>query len=177
MEVQLTARTVVIKTIITHTVTYVIMGLFAYVVFDYPRLYSESELRHLMRPTNDPWVMAGPLFQPVRGLLFGIMFYVLRESIFRRKHGWLVMWMVLLVFGILGTFGPTPSSLEGVVYTALPLDLHLTGLPEILLQALLLSAVLFYWVNNPRKKAIRWIMGSAFLAALFLPALGLLFRK
>jgi hypothetical protein len=28
-----------------------------------------------MRPITDSWVMAGPLFQPVRGLIFALVFY------------------------------------------------------------------------------------------------------
>lgn len=111
----------VVKTIVTHTVTYFIMGLLASTIFDYARFFAESSLNLMMRQTNDPWVMMGPLFQPIRGILFGIVFYLLREPFFGKKSGWLVMWIVLVVVGIIGTFGPTPGSLEGMLFTVFPL--------------------------------------------------------
>jgi hypothetical protein len=101
----------VVKTAVTHSVTYVIIGLLASTVLDYTHFFAESSLALMMRPTSDAWVMGGPLFQPVRGILFGFVFYLLREPVFG-KHGWLVMWTVLLVGGIIGTFGPAPGSLE-----------------------------------------------------------------
>lgn len=164
----------VVKTIVTHTVTYFIMGLLASTMLDYTRFFAEPSLNLMMRHTNDPWVMVGPLFQPIRGILFGIVFYLLREPFFGKKNGWLVMWMVLVVVGIIGTFGPTPGSLEGMLYTVFPLWVHLRSLPEILLQSLFLSSILFYWVNHPQKKWLNWVMGIAFLILMSFPIIGLL---
>jgi hypothetical protein len=84
------------------------------------------------------------------------------------------MWITLVVVGIISPFGPTPGSIEGMIYTTLPMQFHLTGLPEVLLQALILSAVLFYWVNHPEKKWLNWAMGIVFVLMLLLPTLGLL---
>ena len=55
----------ILKTAVTHTVTYFIMGWLFSTIFDYTRLYAATSLNLLMRQTNDPWVMAGPLFQPI----------------------------------------------------------------------------------------------------------------
>ena len=164
---------IVLKTIVTHTVTYFIMGLLASTILDYPRFFAETSLNLFMRQTDDPWVMAGPLFQPIRGLLFGIVFYLLREPFFGKKHGWLLIWVVLVVVGILSTFGPAPGSVEGVLYTILPLSVHLRGLPEVLLQSLFLSLILFFWVTHP-KKWLNWVMGLAFVILMAMPLLGLL---
>jgi hypothetical protein len=168
------AQEIVTKTVITHTVTYFLMGVLAYLVFDYPRLYAETSFKYIMRQTTEPLVMAGPLFQPLRGLIFGTAFFILRRSFFGQNRGWLRMWAALVCLSILGTFGPTPASVEGMIYTTLPLRLHLIGLPEVLLQAFLLSFIVFYWVSNPRKRWLRWVMGSLFCLALLLPTLGLL---
>jgi hypothetical protein len=108
----------VAKTIVTHTVTYFIMGLLASTILDYPQFFAESSLNLMMRPTSDPWVMVGPLFQPIRGFFFGIVFYLLREPFFGAQNGWLIIWSVLVGVGIIGTFGPAPGSLEGMLYTA-----------------------------------------------------------
>ncbi len=174
MQTRPTLFEVVVKTIVTHSVSYFIMGLLASTILDYARFYAESSLNLMMRQTNDPWVMAGPLFQPIRGILFGLVFYLLREPFLGKKNGWLVMWFTLVVVGIIGTFGPTPGSLEGMLYTVFPLWVHLRSLPEILLQSLFLSWILFYWVNNPQKKWLTWVMGIAFFILMALPILGLL---
>jgi hypothetical protein len=171
----ITTGQIVTKTVVTHTVTYFLAGVLAFFAFNYPHLYADTSLALLMRPTTDTFVMAGPLFQPIRGLVFGLVFSTLRGPFFGQQKGWLLMWAVLVALGILGAFGPAPGSLEGMIYTVLPFRLHLIGLPETLLQSLVLSFVVFHWVNNPRGKAFSWIMGSLFVLVLLLPTLGLLY--
>jgi hypothetical protein len=165
---------VVVKTMVTHTVTYFIIGLAAFWCIDYAQTFAEPGVRSLMRQTDEPVVMAGPLFQPIRGVLFGLVFYLLREPLFRARTGWLVLWFVLFVVGILGTFGPAPGSIEGMVYSTLPFRFHLECLPEIVVQALALAVLLWYWVNHPAKRWLTWVLGVAFMAVLLLPTLGLL---
>jgi hypothetical protein len=165
---------VILKTVVAHTVTYIIMGLLASTILDYAGFFAGSSLKVMMRQTSDPVVMAGPLFQPIRGVLFGIVFYLLREPFFGKKRGWLVMWLTLVILGILGTFGPTPGSLEGMLYTIFPLGVHLRGLPEVLLQSLFLSLLLFYWVNHPEKRWLNWVLGIMFFLLMAFPILGLL---
>ena len=164
----------VVKTTVAHTITYFIMGLLALAVLDYTRFFEDSSLNLMMRQTNDLWVMVGPLFQPIRGALFGFVFYVLRDSIFSKKNGWLVMWTVLVAVGIIGTFGPAPGSIEGMLFTVFPWWVHLRSLPEGLLQSLFLSLILFYWVNHPQKKWLNWVMGIAFVILMSFPIIGLL---
>ena len=168
-----TVAEIVVKTAVTHTVTYFIMGLLAVIIFDYAHLYADTSLNLLMRPINEPLVMAGPLFQPIRGALFGLVFYLLREPLFGKQNGWLVLWALLGVIGIAGTFGPAPGSIEGLIYTILPLRVHLKGLPEVVIQALFLSGMLYYWVNHRAKKWLNWVMGTGFFIVLLLPSLGL----
>jgi hypothetical protein len=134
-----TAPEIIIKTALTHTVTYFIAGVTAYTLLDYPSLLAETALGLSFRSLRDPIVIAGPALQPIRGLLFGFVFYVLKEPFFGLKKGWLAMWLVLGSIGILGTFAAPPGSIEGVIYTELPISLHLTMLPEILAQSFLLS--------------------------------------
>jgi hypothetical protein len=97
--------TLTVKTVTVHTVTYFFVGLLAFFVLDYRRWFAEPQMKAVMRPTDDPWVMAGPLLQPIRGLLFALAFYPLREVLFARKAGWLVLWLELVILGILSPFG------------------------------------------------------------------------
>lgn len=172
-----TVTGVIIRTITTHTITYFIMGVLASTLLNYGRMYAETSLNLLMRQTSEPLVMAGPLFQPIRGLLFGIAFFLVRDVVFGRKFGWLVMWIVLIIIGIISCFGPAPGSVEGMIYTIIPIRIQLEGLPEVILQALILSIVLAYWVNHPEKKWLNWVMGIAFFLVVLMPTLGLLFGQ
>ena len=103
----------VLKTAVAHTVTYFLAGVVAFFLFDYTRLFAETELRFLMRPVSDPMVAAGPLFQPIRGALFGLLFYSCRDSWMGLGRGWLVLWMMLVIVGVIGTFGPAPGCWKG----------------------------------------------------------------
>lgn len=166
--------TVVLKTTVVHTVTYFLVGLLALILLDYSTQYAETSLSLLMRQTTHPLVIAGPLFQPIRGALFGIAFYLLRKVVFQEKYGGLITWAILLIFGILSPFGPAPGSIEGLVFTTLPLSAHLTGQIEIYTQSLLLALVTVYWVNHPEKKWLTWVLIGLFSLTLLFPILGLL---
>jgi hypothetical protein len=172
---QPTFWSITLKTIVVHTITYFLVGALAFFIFDYSTQYAETSLSLLMRQTTHPLVIAGPLFQPIRGFLFGIAFYLLRELFFGKKYGWLIMWIVLVIIGILSPFGPAPGSIEGMIFTVLPLSSHLgLGLLEVYSQSFLLSAVVYYWVNHPQQKWLTWVLGAAFFLALLFPTLGLL---
>jgi len=162
-----------VKTIVVHTITYFIMGILAFNLLNYTQALSSGPLACFMRPANDPLVTAGVLFQPIRGLIFALAFYPLREVLFGRKNGWLIMWWTLIALGILSTFAAAPDSIEGMIYTTLPLP-SITSYIEIVPQAFLLSGILFYWVNHPEKKWISWVLGILFAIVILLPVLGLL---
>ena len=162
------------KTIISHTLTYFLMGVLAFHFLNYAELMAQPGAG--MRPITSPWVMAGPLFQPIRGLIFALVFFPLRGSLFGRKNGWLLMGWMLVALGILSTFGAAAGSVEGLIYTPTPVLLQLRGWLEVIPQALLLLALLCYWVNHPAKRWLNWTLGIVFFIAMALPVLGLLAR-
>jgi hypothetical protein len=161
------------RTIVVHTITYSLMGILAMTLFNYAEQSSRPAMSSWMRQTSDPIVMAGPLFQSIRGLVFALVFYPFREIFFTRKHGWLLMWWVLVGLGILSTFGPAPGSLEGMVFTTIPIRNQLTGWLEVVPQAFLLSAVLCYWVRHPKKQWLNWTLTAVFVVFVLLVVLGL----
>jgi hypothetical protein len=163
------------KTIVAHTLTYVFMGVLASHFLDYAAMYARPDSG--MRSFSSPWVMAGPLFQPLRGLIFASVFHPLRAFIFGRRNGWLLMAWMLIALGILSTFGPASGSIEGMVYTPAPILLQLRGWFEIVPQAILFSGLLCYWVNHPERKWLNWILGGLFFATMAMITLGLLMRK
>lgn len=167
---------IVARTAVVHTLTYFIVGLVAYSLFDYSTKFADPVLSSVMRQTNDPLVQAGVLFQPIRGVLFGLVFYLLRDVLFRQKNGWLKMWFTLVVIGIISTFGTAPGSIEGLIYTKARFDGLSGGGLEVLSQSFLLSVLVCYWVGHPEKRWLNWVLGILFFIALLLPALGLLAR-
>ncbi len=173
-ERQLTLSVLTLKTVIVHTITYFAAGFLAYTLGGYEKTFSEPPLSYLMRPTSDPWVMVGPLLQPIRGVVFALAFYPLRSVLFARSRGWLILWWLLLALGVLSTFGPAPGSVEGLIHTIIPPLDQILGLWEVLLQSFLFSSVLFYWVNHPGKRWLDWTLGIAFSVVMILPLLGLL---
>jgi len=173
-DANLTLGNITLKTMVVHTLTYFLAGLVAFNLFDYTARFAEPIYEVYMRPTNDPLVTAGVLFQPIRGILFGLVFYLLRGSIFKRKNGWLVAWFMLVVVGILSTFGPAPASIEGLIYTKLPIGSLPGGMAEVLTQPFLLASLPCYWVNHPGKRWVNVLLWILFAIALILPALGLL---
>jgi hypothetical protein len=162
------------KTAVCHTITYFFMGVLAFHFLHYAELIARPCSG--MRPLTDPLMRAGLLFQPLRGVLFALVFYPLRGCLFGRKHSWLLTGWMLIALGILGTFAAPPGSMEGLIYTTVPVWMQLRGWLEIVPQALLLSALLCYWVENPGKKWLTWLLTivfcllmAFFVFALFMP--------
>ena len=169
-----TFKSIVWKTTLVHTVTYFLMGLLALNFMGYTARFADPQVATYMRQTDNAWVAVGPLFQIVRGLLFGWAFFLLRQVVFARKSGWLIMWLVLVIIGILSPFGAAPGSIEGAIYTNLPIMTHVIGLPEVLLQALLLAVFTHLWVNHPYWKWMGWLFGILFILVVLMSTLGFL---
>ena len=91
---------IAIKTTLVHTVTYFVIGFLSFLFLDYSARYADPAVAVALRQTDHPMVAAGPLFQVLRGFLFGIVFYALRDLIFSKQRGWLTLWLVLLIVGI-----------------------------------------------------------------------------
>lgn len=50
--------------------------------------------------------------------------------------------MLFIVIGIIGTPAASPSSIEGVIYSKMPIWFHFFGLPEVLIQTLIFSILI-----------------------------------
>lgn len=159
---------------LVHTVTYFIVGLLSFLLLDYSAKYADQVVSASLRQTDHPMVTAGPLFQVLRGFLFGIVFYALRDIFFSRPRGWTTNWLVLIFVGILSPFSAAPGSIEGFVYSTLPLWFHIMSLPELLIQSFLLAFLTHYWVNHPEKKWLTVSFGIVFAIVTLLALLGIL---
>lgn len=125
-----------------HTVTYLVAGLVASRLLDYAWAFEQPVIRDYMKGFEDPAVGFGPWVQPLRGLVFGVVLLPIRGVLAAHPRGWLWLWGLLVGIGILGTPAAAPASIEGVIYSRLPLWYHLFGLPEMGLQTLAFSVLL-----------------------------------
>lgn len=121
-----------------HIFTYLICGVIFSALFHYDVLYQQSNVKYFMWPVGSSSNLIGPAFQIVRGLLFGVILLFLK-SVMQQKGGWFKLWIIIAGIGIINTPGPAPCSIEGLIYTQLPLEYHLKAAPEILVQTLLFS--------------------------------------
>lgn len=165
---------IAIKTTLVHTVTYFLIGLLSFLFLDYGARYADPAVAVALRQTDHPLVAAGPLFQVLRGFLFGIAFYALRDVIFPKRRGWLTLWLVLLIVGIFSPFSSAPGSIEGIVYSTLPMWFHIMSLPELIIQSFLLASLTHYLVNHPEKRRLSILFGTLFVVIVLLALLGIL---
>lgn len=157
----------------SHTLTYFIFGLLAACLFDYRSWFETESLSGFMVSMDAPQVAAGPALQLIRGLLFALVLWPIHRAFLLRERGWLYLWLLFVGLAILGTAGPSPGSIEGLIYTQLPFFYNIFGLPEVLLQTLAFSLLLTLWYRYPQ----RWwnrIMVPAILLIVLMSLMGYL---
>jgi hypothetical protein len=134
----------------THTIAYFVAGIFALLVLKYNEIFGIGELS-FMRPTDSPWVGAGPGLQIIRGLLLSIFLFPFRSIFFETKYGWIKFWFLSFGLGYLLTISAATGSFEGVIYTNTPLKYHLIGIPEIVIYLTIFTVLMWGWYKKPYK--------------------------
>jgi len=162
------------RTVISHTVTYFITGVVASILLGYTTRMTRPDLAPIIRNIMDPILMASPLFQPLRAALLAIVFYLFRDVLFSKRKGWLILWCMLVVIGILTPFSASWGGIEGMIFFNFPIWDHIVGWPEVFSQTLLLSAILTYWVDHPQSKRLHVILSVGFIWIMLLPIIALL---
>jgi len=169
-------RSILYRTIISHTVTYFAAGIAASILLGYSARMIRPDIAPIIRKISDPILTASPLFQPFRAALLAIVFYLLRDVLFRNRKGWLILWCLLVVVGVLAPFSACWGGLEGMIFFNLPIKDHIAGWPEVFSQTLFFSVILTCWVNHPNSKRLGVIMLAGFILTMLLPVMALLKR-
>jgi membrane protein CcdC involved in cytochrome C biogenesis len=160
----------------THVITYFIMGLIASILLNYKDAFEKPPMSYFMRSVDSPWVAIGPVLQVIRGLIFTIVLWFFKEKFLFEKYGWLKLWGLIVGLSILSTTGPAPGSIEGMIYTKIPLVDQFKGYFEVIPQTLFFSLFLNYWYIKP-KKAWNIISVSLMIIIVLLCMMGLIASK
>jgi len=148
-----------------HMITYMMMGIIASTLLDYEELFSNTLISCFFRPMDSPWIAAGPGLQIIRGLIFAMALWYFKENFLHTKHGWFKLWGLLIGLSILSTTGPPPGSIEGFIYTKIPVADQVKGYFEVVPQTGLFAVLVCYWYKKPKKA---WNIISAVLVALII---------
>ncbi|MEA1887087.1 MAG: hypothetical protein U9N72_07750 [Bacteroidota bacterium] len=135
----------------SHVISYFIMGLIASIILDYREVFQNPPLSYFMRPVDSPWVAAGPVLNIIRGFVFSVVLWFFKDSFLYKKYGWLKLWVLIVGLCVLSTTGPAPGSIEGIIYTTIPVADQLKGYVEVLPQTLLFALFVNYWYIKPHK--------------------------
>ncbi len=135
----------------SHVITYFVMGLVASQLLNYQELFETEPFSHFMKPMNSTAIAAGPALQLIRGLIFSLALWVFRDVFLKTKNGWLKLWGLLVGLSILSTTAAGPGSVEGFIYTTIPVEKQVIGYLEVLPQTLLFSLMVYRWYQKPGK--------------------------
>lgn len=139
----------VFRITVAHTVAYFFAGIFALVFMNYREHYASDSLGLLMRPVDSPMVAMGPGLNIIRGIILGLILLPVRNMILGDK-GFLKLAILTLGLSFISTIGPTPGSFEGFIYTKLPVQYHLLGIPETLLYVVMFVGIPFLWYKTEK---------------------------
>jgi hypothetical protein len=134
----------------SHMISYFIMGIIAFILLDYKEAFESSPMSYFMRSIDSPWVIAGPMLQVIRGFIFSVTLWIFKDSFLFKEYGWLKLWGLIIGLSILSTAGAAPGSIEGMIYTKIPIVYQLKGYFEVVPQTLLFSLFLNYWYIKPK---------------------------
>ena len=137
----------IIKVTIAHFVSYLICGLIFSNIFNYEVLFKLDNVRYFMRDAYGTSSLIGPFVQILRGAIIGCILLILKDNVLKKKNSWLYLWIIFAGLGVICTPGAAPASIEGIVYSQLPLEFHLKTAPELIIQTLLFSL----WVTGDFK--------------------------
>ncbi|MCL2353421.1 MAG: hypothetical protein FWC69_02185 [Defluviitaleaceae bacterium] len=134
---------------VAHVATYFLCGF----IFMHLLGYDDYSLELLgFRPLDEINSAVLVLGQVVRGILKGFVVWWIKDSILGKKLAWLKLWAILVILGVVSTYGPVPGSIEGFIYLA-PVDMPVNmvlSIFEVLLQPLLFSIIVAYQRKKKR---------------------------
>ena len=119
---------------------------------NYASMYSSPEMACFMRPLTSPLVTFGPIFQFIRGPIIALILIPFRRVFLEKKWGWMLLWAALFVLMQLAPQGVSPGTIEGWIYTKVPVSFGLKFLPESIVYTGILSWIVFIWERRAERR-------------------------
>ena len=133
-------------------IAYFLAGITALATMNYEAQFSEGFLEILMRPVTSPIVPLGMVLQVINGFVLSIILFPFRRVFLERaKGGWMPLFLLLVGFTLFAPQIPGPGNLEGLIYTNIPIAVHLMSVPETLLYSFLFSIGITGWYAHDKK--------------------------
>ncbi|MBS3810371.1 MAG: hypothetical protein KGY44_00720 [Halanaerobiales bacterium] len=131
------------------SIVHVIIYLFIAIIFNnylsYNREFISSVLYDNFRNLDATIIRFAPLLQFGRGIFLALIIYPLYNCIIKPRYGWLRLFALLWGLSLIGSVAATPGSIEGFIYTDIPVIEHLLALPEVTLEVFLFSIIFVKW--------------------------------
>ena len=116
-----------------HCISYFCAGIFALYAVGYKELFSEGAMSSFMLPTDTPIVALGPALQIIRGIIMALILLPLRKVIIEGEYGFVKLWLLIWGLSVISTFAAAMGSIDGFIYTNIPIIEQIMGYPEALL--------------------------------------------
>jgi hypothetical protein len=134
-----------------HTIAYFCAGIFALYVIDYKNWFSDGAISSFMLPTDTPIVALGPALQIIRGLIMALVLLPLRKVFTDEKYGFLKLGFLILGLSLFSTFAAAMGSLDGFIYTNVPILEQIMGYPEAFVWTALFIVILWAFYKFEKK--------------------------
>jgi hypothetical protein len=130
-----------LKVTFAHILTYTLCGIIAMNVNNYLAWIAEQDN---WRQMDDIIFQLALVFQILRGVLYGIVLLMIKDTIVYSKYGIIKLFIIMIILGMFNTPAPGPNSIEGFIYLKPPnepLSIALGGTLEIMIQNLLFCII------------------------------------
>ena len=157
-----------------HIIAYCIAGVFASKVFDYGNWFSSGLISAIMRPITAPIIaLGGTSLQLFRGVIIALVLLPMRKVFTEEKHGFLKLGLLTFGLSVVSTFTAAIGSIEGLIYTKVPVMEQFIGYPEAIIWITLFIGI-FWTFYKLEKKAINVIAVVLVILIVFFGIMGYL---
>ena len=160
---------------VAHTIAYFFAGIFALFVVDYETWFSEGSISSFMLPTDAPIVALGPALQIIRGMIMGLVLLPVKKVFIDKEGGFIKLWLLIIGLSVLSTFAAAMGSIDGFIYTNVPIIEQVMGYPEALIWATMFTGILWLFYKF-EKRAINIISIILFVLIILMSIMGYLSR-
>ena len=95
------------KVVFAHVFTYTMCGVIAMNLFQYKKWVKTQDT---WRGMDSPMTALAIPFQVIRGILYGIVFLLLKDTIVYADFGIIKVFVIMVILGIFNTPAPSPGS-------------------------------------------------------------------